>query len=103
MTRVKHLRKGDKVVALSGAFKGKTGKVLAVSHTKGAVQVEDIGIAKRHTKPSQKNPKGGIIEQNRWLPACKFMVCDASGKASGRTGWQGQGKDKKRVFSGARK
>jgi large subunit ribosomal protein L24 len=84
MNRVKHLKKDDLVVVLSGSQKGKTGKVLAVSQSKGLVQVEGIGIVKRHTKPTQANAKGGIVEKNKWMPACKFQVCSESGKGLGR-------------------
>ena len=103
MLRVRHLKKGDNVVCLSGAQAGKTGKVTEVRQAKALIQVEGIGIAKRHTKPSQTNPKGGIVEQNRWFPASKFMVADGSGKKLGRAGYEKVGDEKKRVHSKARK
>ena len=102
MIRVKHVRKGDSVVALSGSFKGKVGKVLAINNAKALVQVDGIGVQKRHTKPSQANPKGGIVEKNRWFPASKFQVAVGT-KASGRVGFEGTGRDKKRTFSSKRK
>lgn len=98
--KVKHLKKGDLVVALSGAFKGKSGKVLAVSQSSQKVQVDGIGIVKKHTKPSQTNAKGGIVEKNRWIPACKFQVCSDSGKALGRVSFKiSKDGKKERVFS----
>ncbi len=101
--RTRHLKKGDNVVALSGSNKGKSGKVLEVRPSKGLVQVEGLGLAKRHTKPSQKDPKGGIVEKNRWLPASIFQVCDGSGKALGRAGFKAVKDGKKeRVFSKAK-
>lgn len=104
--QVRHLKKGDLVVALSGSFSGKTGKVLEVKQAKGLAKIEGLGTVKRHTKPSQTNPKGGIVEQLRWLPASKFQVCNDSGKGLGRVGFvvEGSGKtqSKKRVF-GAKK
>jgi len=102
MSRVKHLKKGDQVVALSGSGLGQTGKVIEVSHKRGEIKVEGVGVTKRHTKPSQQNPKGGIVEGLRWWPASKFMVSDDSGKAKGRTQFTGTGKDKKRVYSRAK-
>jgi len=102
MQKIKHIKKGDQVVALSGACLGQNGKVIEISHKNGVIKVDGIGIIKKHTKPSQENPKGGIIEGLRWWPACKFMVCDAAGKAKGRTGFSGKGKEKKRVYSLAR-
>ena len=100
---ISHLKKGDQVVALSGSALGQSGKVLEVSHKRGVVKVEGLGITKRHTKPSQTNPKGGIVEGLRWWPASKFMIADESGKAKGRVGSTGTGKEKKRTFSRAKK
>jgi len=103
-THVRHIRKGDLVVALSGSFSGKTGKVVDIHQSKGLAQIEGIGLVKRHTKPSQTSPKGGIVEQLRWWPASKFQVCSESGKALGRASFsvEGSGKsaEKKRTFKG---
>lgn len=99
LARVRHIKKGDMVKARSGAFKGKTGKVVAVRQAKAVVQVEGIGTVKRHTKPSQKNPKGGIIEKLRWMPASNFQACSDSGKILGRTGFDvSKDGEKKRVY-----
>lgn len=73
MNLVRHLKKGDTVKALSGAIKGRTGTVLAVKQSKGLIQVDGLGLVKRHVKPTPQS-KGGIVEQNRWFPACKFAV-----------------------------
>jgi large subunit ribosomal protein L24 len=88
LPRVKHLKKDDMVVARSGAYAGKSGKVLEVKQAKGLVRVDGIGSVKRHSKPSQTNPKGGIVEKLRWMPASIFQVCDASGKGLGRVGFE---------------
>ena len=101
--RVRHIKKGDTVVALSGAHLGKFGKVLEVKHSEAAIQVEGVGLQKKHAKPTQTNPKGGIIEILRWWPASKFQVCDASGKALGRTSFAEKNGKKERVFSKKRK
>jgi large subunit ribosomal protein L24 len=101
--RVRHLKKGDTVVALSGSCLGQKGKVLAVRNKDAKIQVEGIGTVKKHVKPNQQNPKGGIIEQLRWWPACKFQVCDSHGKKLGRVGFKMVGDKKERVFSGERK
>jgi len=101
--RVKHLKKGDLVVALSGAYIGQKGKVLSVSNKDCQIQVEGIGTQKKHIKPNQQHPKGGIIEQLRWWPASKFQVCDASGKKLGRAGYKEADGKKVRVYSGERK
>lgn len=105
MTRVRHLKKGDLVKALSGSFKNESpAKVLDVNHTKGMVKVEGMGVVKRHVRPTQQNPKGGIEEKNRWMPACIFQVCSTAGKPLGRTGFEaGEKGEKKRVYSSSRK
>lgn len=58
-----HVKKDDEVVVISGNHKGETGRVLQVLPEKGQVVVEGVRIIKRHTKPSQLNPEGGIIER----------------------------------------
>ena len=62
MTAVKmHVKKGDKVLVLSGKDKGKEGKIILAMPKKSKVVVEGVNKVKRHTKPSQTNPQGGII------------------------------------------
>jgi large subunit ribosomal protein L24 len=103
ISRVKHLKKDDLVVLWrSDSSKRPTGKVLAVDHSKGLIQVDGIGVTKRHTKPSQSNPKGGIEERLRWWPASKFRVCDNAGQPLGRTGFKVKDGKKERVFSKTR-
>ena len=58
-----HVRRGDMVVVIAGKEKGKKGKVLRVLTKKDRVVVERVMMVKRHTKPSQKVPAGGIIEK----------------------------------------
>src|SRR5437016_12473764 len=58
-----HVRKGDTVVVMAGKDRGKSGKVLSVFRLDRQVTVEKINIIKRHTKPSQQNRQGGILER----------------------------------------
>ncbi len=58
-----HVKKGDEVVVISGNCKGETGRILQVYPEKGHVIIEGVRIIKRHTKPNQLNPEGGIIEK----------------------------------------
>ena len=58
-----HVRKGDSVVVVSGKEKGKRGRVLRLLTSAGRVVIERVNMVKRHTKPSQRNPRGGIIEK----------------------------------------
>ncbi|MFH1213261.1 MAG: 50S ribosomal protein L24 [Candidatus Neomarinimicrobiota bacterium] len=57
------IRKNDTVTIISGESKGKTGKVLKVFPDKERVIVEGVNFIKRHTRPSQKNTQGGIVEK----------------------------------------
>jgi large subunit ribosomal protein L24 len=82
------LRKDDKVIVTLGRDKGKSGKVLAVIPTENKVLVEGVNVFKRHTKPSQKNPRGGILDITKAIDASKVMVLDpASGKPA-RVGYE---------------
>ncbi|HUV30078.1 MAG TPA: 50S ribosomal protein L24 [Acidobacteriota bacterium] len=55
------IKKGDTVYVRTGQYKGKTGRVLHVDAKKNMVLVEGINHKKRHQRPTQKNPKGGIL------------------------------------------
>lgn len=70
------LRKGDRVVVISGKDKGKEGKILAVQPDKNKVIVEGVAIVSRHTKPSQANPQGGIVRREAAINASKVMLVD---------------------------
>ena len=58
-----HVNKGDTVTVISGNHKGASGKILAVLPKKQQVLVEGVRIIKKHTKKSQDNPEGAIIER----------------------------------------
>ena len=58
-----NVKKGDEVIVIAGKDKGKTGKVVQVIPSQDKVVVEGVAIVKRHTKPTQKMPQGGIIEK----------------------------------------
>lgn len=68
-----HVRKGDKVLVLSGKDKGKTGKVLAAFPREGKVVVEGVHLVKKHSKARQR-VQAGIYEQEAPLPGAKVMV-----------------------------
>jgi large subunit ribosomal protein L24 len=62
--RVKtHVKKGDEVVVISGNHKGESGKILQVFPEKSQVLVEGVRIIKKHAKPTQDRPEGGIVEK----------------------------------------
>jgi len=61
------LRKNDLVQVMAGREKGKSGKVLKVDTKNGRILVESINMVKRHVRPDQKNPQGGVIEKELGL------------------------------------
>ncbi len=78
-----HVKKGDKVKVLSGKDKGKEGIIILASPKTGKVMIENINKVKRHTKPSQANPQGGIIVKEAAMSSSKVMlVCPACNKAT---------------------
>jgi large subunit ribosomal protein L24 len=73
--------KNDMVLVVSGNYKGKKGKVLKVFPKENRVIVEGVNFIKRHTRPTQKNPQGGIIEKEAPIQASNLLVicpkCDS--------------------------
>ena len=70
------IKKGDKVVVLSGKDKGQTGTVAKVMPKDGKVVVEGVNIAARHRKPSQANPQGGIDRFEAPMNISKVALAD---------------------------
>lgn len=81
------IRKGDTVRILSGKNKGKTGRVLMVNPEKMRIWVEGVNLVKRHSRPSQKNPKGGVVEKEGSLHISKVMLMDTKANQPTRVGF----------------
>jgi large subunit ribosomal protein L24 len=78
------LKKGDKVIVLSGVDKGKQGRILQSLPGKDRVLVEGVNMVKRHTKPRSANQTGGIIEKEAPVPVSKVAFVDPNtGKKAG--------------------
>lgn len=78
-----HIRKNDTVIVLSGEDKGKKGKVLKVLVEKQRAIVEGVNIVSKSTKPSAKNPQGGIVKQEAPIHISNLSLIDPkSGKAT---------------------
>ena len=76
-----HVRKNDMVVVIAGNERGKTGKVLKTYPKSNRVVVEGINFIKRHTRGTQTNPQGGIIEREGTINASNVMViCSSCGE-----------------------
>lgn len=74
------IKKGDRVIVLSGKDKGKTGEVTAAMPKDGKVIVSGVNIAVRHTKPSQGDPQGGLKRAEAPLHISKVAHVTADGK-----------------------
>ena len=78
-----HIQKNDTVVVLAGEDKGKTGKVLKVLVEKNRALVEGVNMVSKSTKPSAKNPQGGIVKQEAPIHISNLSLVDPkSGKAT---------------------
>ena len=76
-----HIKKGDTVYVNSGEDKGKTGKVLKVLVEKNRAIVEGVNMVSTSTKPSAKNPHGGIVKQEASIHVSNLNLIDPkSGK-----------------------
>ena len=76
------IKKGDKVVVLSGKDKGRTGEVVRAMPKVGKVVVSGINVHARHRKPSQQSPQGGIERKEAPLHVSKVAIATADGKPS---------------------
>lgn len=78
-----HIKKGDSVIVLAGEDKGKQGKVLKVLVKEQRALVEGINLVSKSTKPSAKNPQGGIVKQEAPIHISNLSLIDPkSGKAT---------------------
>jgi large subunit ribosomal protein L24 len=82
------IHKNDNVIVIAGNDRGKSGKVLKVYPSESKVIVEGINLRKRHTKPSQKNPQGGILEKEAKIHVSNVMFIDPKSNAPTRLGSQ---------------
>jgi large subunit ribosomal protein L24 len=86
MSKLK-IKKGDKVVVLSGSSKGTKGSVLKVFPDKEKAIVEGVNRIKKHTKPNAENPQGGIVETEAPIYVSKLALVTSDGKPT-RVGYE---------------
>ena len=91
------IRKGDRVVVLTGKDKGRTGSVTKVLPTENRVVVQGINMVQRHTRPTQTDPQGGIKNKEAPIHLSNVAVADSNGKPT-RVGFRVDG-DKKVRFA----
>ncbi len=93
----RHIKTGDTVVVITGADKGKTGKVLRILTDKNRVVVEGVNRLWKHVRPSQRNPQGGRIQKDAPIHLSNVQPLDpASGKGT-RVRFQEQDGRKHRI------
>lgn len=83
-----HVKKGDKVKVLSGKDRGKQGTILEAFPKKERVLVEGINMIKKHAKPSQDNPQGGILNQEAPIHVSNVMPIDPKTGEPSRVGYE---------------
>ena len=91
------IKKGDRVIVLSGKDKGRTGTVRQVMPKEERVIVEGVNLVQRHTKASQADPQGGIKNKEAPVHVSNVAIVDSKGAAT-RVGFRMEG-DKKVRFA----
>ena len=80
MRRKFNIKKGDTVMVIAGDSKGQQGRVLAVNGEKEKILVEGVNMVSKHARPTNKTPKGGIIQKEAPIHISNLKVIDGSGK-----------------------
>ncbi|PAV27891.1 50S ribosomal protein L24 [Virgibacillus profundi] len=92
-----HVKKGDKVKVISGKDRGKQGNILEAYPKKDRVLVEGINMIKKHAKPSQENPQGGILNQEAAIHVSNVMPIDPKSGEPTRVGYEERDGKKVRI------
>ena len=90
------IKKSDRVVVLAGKDKGRQGQVTQVFPKEGRLIVSGINMVKRHTRPSQADPQGGIRHKEAWLDASNVALVDPKTGEPTRVGFRIEGGKKVR-------
>ncbi len=83
-----HVKKDDTVIVITGKDKGKKGRVIAAYPRENRVLVEGVNMVKRHTRPNQANPQGGIIEREAPIHVSNVMHVDPKSGQPTRIGYK---------------
>lgn len=92
------IKKGDKVQVITGAYKGTIGEVKAAFPKEDKVIVEGVNMVKKHLKPTQQNPEGGIVEKEAKIHVSNVMLYDEKAKTASRVKYEIKDGKKVRVF-----
>ncbi len=74
------IKKGDRVILLTGKDKGRQGAVLSVNPKEGRVVVQGLNMVQRHVRPTQVDPQGGIKHKEAPVQVSNVAVVDSKGK-----------------------
>ena len=96
MAKKFRIKAGDTVYVTAGKEKGKTGKVLRLEKEREKAVVEKLNVIKKHSRPTQKNPGGGIIEKEAGIHVSNLMIYDAESGGPVKVGYR-TGEDGKKV------
>lgn len=83
-----HVKKDDNVIIITGKDKGKKGRIIAAYPRENRVLVEGVNMVKKHTRPSQQNPQGGILEQEAPIHVSNVMLIDPKSGKPTRVGYK---------------
>ncbi len=97
MTKLK-VKAGDSVIVIAGDHKGSQGKILRVYPDDNKAIIEGVNMVSKHTKPSAKNPQGGIIKKEAPIHISNLSLVDPKSKKATRVGMKIEG-DKKVRFA----
>src|SRR5271167_3682627 len=90
------IKKGGRVILLTGKDKGRTGNVSKVLPKDGRVFVTGLNVVQRHTRPSQADPQGGIKRKEASIHVSNVAIVDSDGKPT-RVGFRIDGDKKVRI------
>ena|SRR6476620_5504851 len=91
------IKSGDVVKVIAGDHKGAEGKVLRVLREKNKAVVEGVNMVSKHTKPSAKNPQGGIVKKEAPVHISNIALIDPKTKSATKVGVKVEGDKKVRI------
>jgi large subunit ribosomal protein L24 len=83
-----HVKKEDTVMVITGKDKGKKGRIIAAYPRQNRVLVEGVNMVKKHQKPTQQNPQGGILDQEAPIHVSNVMLLDPKSGKPTRVGYK---------------
>ena len=89
-----HIKTGDEVVVIAGSELGKRGKILSISAKKSRVLIEGLKMIKRHTKKSQQNQQGSIVEKEGGIHLSNVVLAATYDARKGAAAPEGEAKSK---------